>query len=63
MREEPRFSEGDAIVRAGELMQNDRDCVNFEITNERGELLKGDTEIRRAYASLWDNELELTPRL
>jgi hypothetical protein len=61
LREEPRYSEGDAIVRAGELMQSLNDCTNFEITNERGELLKSDPEIRRAYSSLWDNELELTP--
>ena len=63
LREEPRYCEGDAIVRAGELMSSTKDCANFEITNERGELLKSDTEIRRAYSSLWDNELELAPTL
>jgi len=63
LRDEPRFSQGDAIVRAGELMNCNRDCANFEITNERGELLKSYAEIRRAYSSLWDNELELAPGL
>jgi hypothetical protein len=60
-REEPRYSEGDAIVRAGELMQSDRGCADFEITNEHGDLLKSDHDIRQAYRSLWDNELEITP--
>ena len=61
LREETRYSEGDAILRAGELMQSDQGCANFEITNDHGELVKGDAEIRRAYSSLWDNELELAP--
>ena len=61
MHEEPRYSEGDAIVRAGELIEIGSGCGEFEITNDRGELLKSDREIRRAYSSLWDNELELTP--
>ena len=61
LREERRYSEGDAIVRAGELIQTARDCANFEITDERGDLLKTDIEIRRAYTSLWDNELEPLP--
>ena len=60
-REEARCSEGDAIVRAGELLQSDSACMDFEIANERGERLMSDPEIRRAYSSLWDNELELTP--
>lgn len=62
LRDEPRYSEGDAIVRAGELMQNDKDCADFEITNEHGELLRSDLEIRQVYSSLWDNEFELTPK-
>jgi hypothetical protein len=61
LREEPRYSEGDAIVRAGELIENDDGCADFEITNEHGDLLKSDHDIRRAYRSLWDNELEITP--
>ena len=61
LREEPRYSEGEAILRAGELIHSDLDCMNFEITNERGDVLKHDAEIRRAYSSLWDNELELAP--
>jgi len=63
LREEPRYSEGDAIVRVGELIQSDRTCADFEITNEHGDRLKSDRDIREAYRALWDNELEITPSL
>lgn len=61
MRDELRYSEGEAIVRAGELMQSDVNCANFEIIDEHGGLLKSDPQIRQAYRSLWDNELEPAP--
>jgi hypothetical protein len=57
VRDERLSTEGLAVVRAGELLYA-LDCSGFEITDETGRVLRGDPEVRRAYARLWKEDLE-----
>jgi hypothetical protein len=41
-----------AIVRAGELMNTDSGCVDFEITDAHGRQLKSEAQIVMAYKML-----------